>query len=96
MGDCIGWYCNATGTTPAEVWLQQDTAFKIVQQFARTQGDPFLVSPKTLWRRLHEKGFILKTETDKGRNKPRLDVKRIIGGINKRVMILAAELIESD
>ena len=95
MGDCIGWYCNATGTTPAEVWLQQDTAFKIVQQFARTQGDPFLLSPKTLWRRLHEKGFILKTDVEEGR-KPRLTLKRMIGGINRRVMILSADLIEAD
>ena len=96
MGDCIGWYCSASGTTPAEVWLQQETAFKIVQQFARTQGDAFLMSPATLWRRLHEKGLILKIEPDTMRNKPRLAVKRVVAGTTKRVMILAADLIESD
>ena len=96
MGDCMGWYCSASGTTPAEVWLQQETVFKIVQNFARAQGDTFLVSPATLWRRLYEKGFILKTEPDAGRDKPRLSIKRMVAGTNKRVMILAAGLVESD
>ncbi len=95
MGDCMGWYCDTTGNTPAEVWLQQDTAFKIVQQFARSQGDAFLLSPSSLWRRMHEKGLILKTEPDAERNKPRLAIKRIVAGQNKRVMVLAADLIES-
>lgn len=95
MGDCIGWYCDSTGNTAAEVWLQQDTAFKVVQQFARTQGDAFLLSAPSLWRRLHENGLILKTEPNAGRNQPRLAVKRIIAGRECRVMVLSAELIES-
>ena len=94
MGDCIGWYYETTGNAP-EVWLQQDAAFKIVQQFARSQGDSFLLSPLSLWRRLYEKGLILKTERDPKSNTPRLHVKRIIAGSSKRVMILSADLIES-
>ncbi|MDO9046995.1 MAG: cell wall-binding protein [Methylobacter sp.] len=95
MGDCMGWFCDASGTTSAEVWLQQDTAFKIVQQFARSQGDSFLISASSLWRRMYEKGLIVKTEPDKERNRPRLAVKRIVAGQNKRVMVLSADLIES-
>lgn len=95
MGDCIGWYYDASGTAPAEVWLQQDTAFKVVQQFARNQGDPFLISAPSLWRRMHEKGLILKTEPDKDRNKPRLTVKRMVAGRDVRVMVLSAGLVES-
>ena len=94
MGDCIGWYSDAAGHAP-EVWLQQDSAFKIVQQFARSQGDSFLLSPASLWRRLYEKGLILKTEPDPKSNTPRLNVKRTIAGSSKRVMVLAADLIES-
>lgn len=94
MGDCIGWYYD-TPDMPAEVWLQQDTVFKVVQQFARNQGDAFLLSPASLWRRLHEKGLILKTEQDANRGVPRLAVKRTIAGSSKRVMIMAAKLIES-
>jgi hypothetical protein len=95
MGDCMGWFCDASGTNPAEVRLQQDTAFKIVQQFARSQGDSFLISASSLWRRMHEKGLIVHTEPDKERNRPRLAVKRIVAGQNKRVMVLSADLIES-
>jgi len=95
QGDCIGWHCDTTGTTPAEVWLQQDTAFKVVQQFARSQGDSFLISASSLWRRMHEKGLIVKTEPDIKNNRPRLAIKRMVAGRNVRVMILAADLIES-
>ena len=96
MGDCIGWHCNANETTKAEVWLQQDACFKAVQQFARNQGDAFLMSPATLWRRLHEKGLILQTEARTDRTKPRLAVKKFVGGRYVRVMVLSADLIESD
>jgi hypothetical protein len=96
MGDCLGWYCNASGTASPEVWLQQETVFKVVQQFARTQGETFLMSSGTLWRRLHEKGLISKTEIDSTRNKPRLTVKRVVAGNSKRVMIINADIIESD
>lgn len=95
MGDCLGWFCDASGATPAEVWLQQDTAFKIVQQFVRSQGDSFLISAPSLWRRMHEKGLIIKTEPDKERNRPRLAVKRVVAGRTVRVMVLSADLIES-
>ncbi|MDD2724682.1 MAG: hypothetical protein PHH59_11760 [Methylovulum sp.] len=95
MGDHIGWYCDPMDNAHAEIWLQQDTAFKVVQQFARSQGDAFLMSPASLWRRMHEKGLILKTEPNASRNQPRLAVKRVVGGRNVRVMVLSAELVES-
>lgn len=95
MGDCIGYYAAPKDNNPAEVWLQQDTAFKIAQQFARNQGDSFLLSPSSLWRRMHEKGFILQTEVAVERGRPRLTVKRTVAGHGKRVMVLAADLIES-
>jgi hypothetical protein len=95
MGDCIGYFAAPKDNAAAEVWLQQDTAYKIVQQFARSQGDSFLLSPASLWRRLHDRGLIVHTESNAGRNKPRLDVKRVVAGQSKRVMVLAAELIEA-
>jgi len=95
MGDHIGWFYEAKGTEPAEIWLQQDAVFKVVQQFAKTQGDPFLISASSLWRRMLEKGLILKTEPDAKTNRQRPTIKRIVAGRNVRVMVLAAELIES-
>ncbi|MEI7993641.1 MAG: cell wall-binding protein [Methylococcaceae bacterium] len=94
MGDLVGWYYEAPDK-PAEIWLQQDTAFKVVQQFARLQGDSFLLSPSSLWRRLYDKGVILKTERNPKSNTPLLTVKRMIAGRSIRVMILHADLIES-
>jgi hypothetical protein len=95
MGDCIGYFAAPKDNAPPEVWLQQDTAYKIVQQFARSQGDSFLLSPSNLWRRMHDRGLILHTEPDVGRNKPRLAVKRHVAGQPKRVMVLSANLIEA-
>ena len=95
MGDLVGWHYEAPDK-PAEIWLQQDTAFKVVQQFARSQGDSFLLSPSSLWKRLLEKGFIHKTERDQKTNKPLSTVKRVVcGKKDTRVMVLLAELIES-
>ncbi|WP_036247027.1 cell wall-binding protein [Methylobacter sp. BBA5.1] len=91
-GDCIGWYCDSDNRR--EVWLEQNAAFAVAQQLARTQGDAFLLSPASLWRRMGEKGVVLATEPREN-GTPRLAVKRIIGGRSRRVMVLSADLIES-
>lgn len=89
MGDCIGWLCEEK----REVLIEQNAAFKVVQQFAKTQGDAFLLSAPSLWRRMGEKGMVLAMEKrPNGTNQ--LAVKRQIGGISKRVMILSADLVE--
>lgn len=90
MGDAIGWYSDAAGTAPAEVWLQQDAAFKVAQQYARGQGDAILLSPSSLWRRMDEKGFVLQREPRTDGGKPKLTVKKVIAGVSNRVMVLAA------
>lgn len=95
MGDCIGYYYDAIGDAPAEVWILQDNAFKIAAQFARNQGDSLLLSASSLWRRMGERGFIMKTETDSKTGKQRPTVKRTVAGRSVRVMVLAAELVES-
>lgn len=94
MGDCCGWYADPNDGKPAEVWLEPHVAFKIVQEFARKQGDSFLMSAGSLWRRMVDKGILLRTEPVKG-GKPNPTVKRVVAGVNKRVLVLAAELVES-
>ncbi|MBF6648951.1 cell wall-binding protein [Methylobacter sp. BlB1] len=89
-GDCIGWYCDKQ----REVWLEQNAAFAVAQRLAKMQGDAFLLSPPSLWRRMGEKGLVLATEARANGTK-QLNVKRVIGGRSKRVMILSADLIES-
>lgn len=91
MGDNVGWHCDKDG----EVWIQKDAAFAVVQQLAKTQGDPLLLSKASLWRRMYEKGYILKTDASEGKT-PRLATQRIIGGRKLRVLIMPAELVESE
>jgi len=95
MGDCMGWHCVGSEIVPAEIWLEQQTVFKVVYGFAQRQGDTFLLSAPSLWRRLAEKGLLLKNESNTETGRSKTTVKRIVAGISKRVMILSAELIES-
>jgi len=94
MGNCVGWYCNGGDTGP-EVWLDQNNAFTAVQRMARDQGDAFLMSAPTLWRRMHEKGLIIATETRPNGTK-QTTVKRTISSTKRRVMVLSAKPIESE
>jgi hypothetical protein len=75
--------------------LLQDNAFKIAAQFARNQGDSLLLSAASLWRRMEERGLIIKTEPATNSRKASLTVKRTIAGRSMRVMILSADFIES-
>jgi len=96
MGDCIGYLNEQTSGKPCEVWLVQDNAFKVAAQFARNQGDSFLLSAPALWRRMVERGLVIKTELDAKTNKPRTTVQQRVGGVKMRVMVLSAELFEAD
>ncbi|MEC4747960.1 cell wall-binding protein [Methylomicrobium sp. Wu6] len=93
-GDCVGWYCNGGDTGP-EVWLDQNNAFAAVQKMARDQGETFLMSAPTLWRRMLEKELIIATEKRPNGTK-QTTVKRTISSTKRRVMVLSAKLIESE
>jgi len=95
MGDCIGWFYEDKSTEQPEVWLQQEAVFKVVQQYAKNQSGGFLISAPNLWRRMLERGLIVKFEHDAKTNKPRTAIKRHVGGRSVRVMCLSAELVES-
>jgi len=94
-GELIGWYGKTNGQP--EIWLNQESIFKCVQQFARDQGSPFLISAGTLWRRLNEKGHLIQIEPDEKSGRPRLTVKKTVGGIaGRRVMVFSPNVIESE
>jgi len=94
-GELIGWLGETQEKKPA-ILLTQDSVFKVVQQFARDQGNPFLMSAGTLWRRLHEKGHIIETEPDKKSGQPRLTKKKVIAKVSRRVMVLSINVIEEE
>src|SRR5262249_26323464 len=52
LGRRVGW---VDGT---ELYLEPEAAFAEVQELARHQGDSLPVSPRTLWRRLRERGLL--------------------------------------
>lgn len=95
MGDCIGWYSPPNDGAPPQVWLEPNSAFKTVNEFAKRQGDAFLMSSGTLWRRMIERGLLLKLEQDAARGKPRPTVKHLVAGRSVRVLVFDADLIES-
>ncbi len=68
LGDLFGWYWHKDGKN-GQIWLDKNTAHRLISEFARKAGDPFLMSLSTLWRRL--------------------DVKRTIAGVSKRVLVIS-------
>lgn len=90
MGNCVGWYDHLT----RELWLNQGSAYAEIQCLARRQGESFLMAAETLWRRIHDRGLITKTENDAQRSRPRLTIKKTIAGTVQRVMIVSADLID--
>ncbi|BBL58508.1 cell wall-binding protein [Methylomonas koyamae] len=95
VGDCLGWYAQTNNNSQDEIWLEPNNAYQTVCKFARDQGDHFLINASTLWRRMADKGLLLKSEPDSNSGKPRPTVKRMIAGRHLRVLVLSAGLIES-
>jgi len=95
-GNCIGWHRQGTEVKPDEVWLDPDSAFSAAQELAKSQGEPFLLSQSTLWRRMSDMKLLL-AEEKTSTGKKRTQVKRAVNGPNnsRRVIVLAAELIEA-
>nr|MBA2782790.1 DUF3854 domain-containing protein [Rubrobacteraceae bacterium] len=48
--------------------LEPGVAYATAQRTARDQGIALLVNPRTLWKRLHEKGLLASREVARGRN----------------------------
>lgn len=92
-GNLIGWYAGAIGESGPEVWLEPNSAFKELQEYATRQGEPMLLNRNTLWRRWFQKGWIIKTEQRSDSNNPRLEVRRTVAGRRVSVIILPAEIL---
>jgi hypothetical protein len=66
-----------------KVYLDPGASYTCAQNIARKQNDCLPVTQHTLWKRLDERGHLLKSE--KGRN----TTKRVIMGTRRRVLELA-------
>lgn len=79
-GDKIGWIKDD------KVMLIPDFAYLIVERFAKDQNRTLTLAPKTLWKRMSERGYL--AETDKDHN----TVQRMVEKKKKRVLVLHKSL----
>jgi hypothetical protein len=77
-GNRIGW---ADGDA---IYLDPDATYAEVQRLAVTQREPVTMSPRTLWKRLHERKLLTKVDTRGGR--VRFAARATLGG--ERVDVL--------
>lgn len=82
-GAHIGWVSD---TEAGRIYLEPESAYAALQQFAQAQGEPLTMSRRTLWTRMRERGYLIHDEA-------RSDTKRRIGGLQKRVINLAVPLL---
>ena len=70
------------------VYLFPDISFQVVQQIASGGGDPLMVNPRTLRKRLKEHGFLAASKSDS-----HLTVRRMFCGKRVRVLAIPTQLI---
>src|SRR5262249_51404881 len=75
----------------AELCLEPEASYAAAQELARDQGEGLPVQPRTLHRRLHERGLLLAVETHGG--KTRFAVRRGLEGRRRAVLCLRADAL---
>lgn len=85
LGDRIGWVDGD------ELLLEPEAAFAAVQKLARDQGTSLAINPRTLWKRMAEKGLLASREPSQGTNTVRWSVV----GERRRVLHFSIGLLSS-
>jgi hypothetical protein len=92
--ECWGWEADQKDGTPrsrgrkigwlkgSALYLEPEASYAMAQELARKQGEGLSVSPQTLRKRLHEKGYLASTETGKLTN------RRVLEGIERSILHL--------
>lgn len=88
-GAKIGWINEVAN----ELWLEPEETFRAIKRLSEAQGEAFLVSKATLWKRLLERGVILHTEPNAKTGKARPTVKRMVAGVSSRVLVFSPNLV---
>src|SRR5262249_24349042 len=86
QGKRIGW---VDGT---DLYLQPDAAFAEAQGLARDQGEALPVAPRTLWKRLREKGALASWDEKRMRNPGR---RTLEGRKDRDVLHLPADALST-
>lgn len=85
QGEKIGY------TDGKDLYLLPDVAYSVAGRLSRDNGDALTLTPRTLWKRLNEAGFLC--STDKARET--LPIRRTLEGTQQNVLHLAADTLVS-
>jgi hypothetical protein len=88
------WYSHGTRigwVEGSDLYLEPEASYAAAQELAHRQGDSLPVSPRTLHRRLHERGLLLSVEAHGG--KTRYAVRRTLEGRRRDVLHIRADTL---
>lgn len=82
-GDLLGWVADHE-----KAYLLPDAAFAAVVKLAQAQGETFSISPRTLWKRMAERGLLLERVIDRenGAEYFRNYSRKMVGGRQLKVL----------
>jgi hypothetical protein len=83
QGRRVGWVDGQ------DLYLEPEAAFAEVQELAAKQGESLPVTPRTLFKRLKEKGLLASWEE----NRERLTIRRTLESVNRAVLHLSADTV---
>jgi hypothetical protein len=85
-GHCVGWVDGA------DLYLEPEAAYAEAQEIARHQGVGLPIQPRTLWKRMRDRGLLATWDSGRQRN----TVRRTLGGEKDRnVLHLRADVLSS-
>jgi hypothetical protein len=85
QGERIGW------VDVADLYLEPEASYAVAQQLARDQGDGLPISPRTLRKRLKERGLLAEIDTER----QVLTVRRTLEGQRRDVLHFSADLFSA-
>ncbi|MGQ9686827.1 MAG: hypothetical protein ACUVT2_11050 [Thiobacillaceae bacterium] len=83
QGECVGWVDGEY------LLLEPNAAFAAAQRLAREQGTSLPITPRTLWKRMAERGLTL---TEQDRRQTYYLPRRTVAGQRRRVVVLLQNL----
>jgi hypothetical protein len=86
QGRRVGWL------DAGDVLLEPDASYAEAQELARLQGDSLTAQPRTLWRRLRERGLLASWDAAR----ETLTVRRTLGGQRRDVLHLRTSCLSAD
>ena len=86
LGELVGW------VDPVRVYLDGNATFAAVQEMAKATGENLAITQRSLWTRMYERGLLLDVKDEAG--KKRLNPKRTIAGVYRRVYVMSRKTLE--